>query len=245
MGMRLSRLREGTDPAVVSDIDSSLESLDRVVRQIRATIRALRDPDDVTGLVDRVHGEATRAHIALGFQPRLSLHPVVGLDGLVPLEVADDVVAVVREGLSNAARHACASSVGVEVEADDERIVVIPDARSRSRVEFEAAALFAVNGSDGPLTTVDVRRLMTPTPSRDTVLRALTSLAENGRLLRDPPITEPAERRTVTWLSAAVLQPDLPQNSIPHTVEFAAADGLAADSGVSGALTTTAGRASR
>ena len=128
---------------------------------------------------------------------------------------------------------------------DDERIVVIPDARSRSRVEFEAAALFAVNGSDGPLTTVDVRRLMTPTPSRDTVLRALTSLAENGRLLRDPPITEPAERRTVTWLSAAVLQPDLPQNSIPHTVEFAAADGLAADSGVSGALTTTAGRASR
>jgi signal transduction histidine kinase len=124
MGMRLTRLRGGTDPAVVSSIDSSLESLDRVVRQIRSTIRALRDPDDVVGLVDRLHGEATRAHIALGFHPGLSLHPVVGLDELVPLEVADDVVAVVREGLSNAARHAHASAVEVEVEADDERIVV-------------------------------------------------------------------------------------------------------------------------
>ena len=124
MGMRLNRLRQGTDPAVVADIDSSLESLDRVVRQIRATIRALRDPDDVTGLVDRLNGEANRAHISLGFHPTLSLHPVVGLDELVPPEVADDVVAVVREGLSNAARHARASSVRVDVRADDERILV-------------------------------------------------------------------------------------------------------------------------
>jgi signal transduction histidine kinase len=124
MGMRLNRLRGGTDPAVVPHIDSSLESLDRVVRQIRATIRALRDPDDTSGLVDRLHGEANRAHISLGFHPKLSLHPVVGLDELVPLEVGDDVVAVVREGLSNAARHARASAVSVDVEADDERIAV-------------------------------------------------------------------------------------------------------------------------
>jgi signal transduction histidine kinase len=124
MGMRLNRLRRGTDPAVVADIDSSLESLDRAVRQIRATIRALRDPADVTGLADRLTGEANRAHISLGFHPRLTLHPVIGLDELVPVEVADDVVAVVREGLSNAARHAHASSVTVEVEANDETITV-------------------------------------------------------------------------------------------------------------------------
>ena len=123
MGMRLSRLRERADPAVVASLDSSLESLDRVVRQIRSTIRALRDPDDATGLVDRLHGEANRAHISLGFHPQLQLHPVIGLDDLVPSDIADDVVAVVREGLSNAARHARARSVTVHVEADDRQVV--------------------------------------------------------------------------------------------------------------------------
>lgn len=124
MGMRLSRLRESGDPQVVASLDSSLESLDRVVRQIRSTIRALRDPDDATGLVDRLHGEANRAHISLGFHPQLRLHPVVGLDDMVPPDVADDLVAVVREGLSNAARHARAASVTVEVEADDRWVKV-------------------------------------------------------------------------------------------------------------------------
>jgi signal transduction histidine kinase len=123
MGMRLSRLRERADPAVVASLDSSLESLDRVVRQIRSTIRALRDADDATGLVDRLHGEANRAHISLGFHPQLHLRPAIGLDDLVPPDVADDVVAVVREGLSNAARHARARSVTVSVQADDRRVV--------------------------------------------------------------------------------------------------------------------------
>ena len=124
MGMRLGRLRDGADDEVGEHIDSSLESLDRVVRQIRSTIRALRDADDVTGLADRLHGEANRAHISLGFHPQLHLHPVVGLDDLVPPDVSDDVVAVVREGLSNAARHARASHVVVDVAADDAEVVV-------------------------------------------------------------------------------------------------------------------------
>lgn len=124
MGMRLGRLREGADEQIATHIDSSLESLDRVVRQIRATIRALRDADDTTGLADRLHGEANRAHIALGFRPHLHVPPAEVLDGLVPPDVADDVVAVVREGLSNAARHARASQVDVTVELDDEEVVV-------------------------------------------------------------------------------------------------------------------------
>jgi signal transduction histidine kinase len=124
MGMRLNQLRDGADQSVVSHIDSSLESLDRVVRQIRSTIRALRDQDEATSLADRLHGEVNRAHISLGFRPTLQLHPVIGLDELVPPDVADDVVAVVREGLSNAARHARASAVQVSIEADDEWVTV-------------------------------------------------------------------------------------------------------------------------
>jgi signal transduction histidine kinase len=124
MGMRLSRLREGVGPAVLGDIDSSLDSLDRVVRQIRNTIRALREPEGPVGLVDRPHSEANRAHSALGFKPALDL-PLNGrLDEAVPADIADDVVAVVREGLSNAARHARASEVRVRVQLEDSEVIV-------------------------------------------------------------------------------------------------------------------------
>ena len=124
MGMRLSRLRDRLDPGVVADIDSSLDSLDRVVRQIRATIRALRDPIEPVGLVDRLHGEANRAHPALGFQPELQVEAGTGVDEYVPADLADDVVAVVREGLSNAARHAHASSIQVHVTLTPKEVAV-------------------------------------------------------------------------------------------------------------------------
>ncbi|HET9655022.1 MAG TPA: GAF domain-containing protein, partial [Kineosporiaceae bacterium] len=124
MGMRLSRLRDGLEPGVLSDIDSSLDSLDRVVRQIRSTIRALRDPAEAIGLVDRLHGEANRAHAALGFQPDLTIDTHGGADEGLPADLTDDVVAVVREGLSNAARHAQASAVTVRVEVSPHTITV-------------------------------------------------------------------------------------------------------------------------
>jgi signal transduction histidine kinase len=124
MGMRLSRVRSTTPAPVGAQIDSSLESLDRVVRQIRATIRALRDPDEPTGLMDRLHGECTRARSALGFEPGLTVHVDGDIDAVVPADIADDVVAVVREGLSNAARHARAPHVDVRVAVTTKAVTV-------------------------------------------------------------------------------------------------------------------------
>jgi DNA repair protein RadA/Sms len=83
---------------------------------------------------------------------------------------------------------------------EDDRIIVVPDARSRTRVEVEAAVLTEVNASSEPLTTAEVRRRMSPKPSADTVLRALIAVAKEGRIVRDPPITEDAWRRTVRWM---------------------------------------------
>ncbi|MFN8082352.1 MAG: GAF domain-containing protein [Kineosporiaceae bacterium] len=124
MGMRLSRLRERLDPDELADVDSSLESLDRVVRQIRSTIRALRDPDEKASLDDRVHAEAARAHAFLGFRPEVvvEIAPGLDVDDLVEGEITDDVIAVVREGLSNAARHAHASAVCVRLAVTTDRI---------------------------------------------------------------------------------------------------------------------------
>jgi signal transduction histidine kinase len=136
LGMRLSRIRPGLTDEAGGSIDASLESLERVILQIRATIRSLRDPEEPTLLDDRVLSEATRARVSLGFPPE------VCIDGdlrQVPVDLADDVVAVIREGLSNAARHSAASHVTVTVTVTDDQLLVLvtddgvgmPDGRDR------------------------------------------------------------------------------------------------------------------
>lgn len=114
---------------------------------------------------------------------------------------------------------------------DQDRIVVVPDGRQRSRVEAEKSAVAVVNSSTRPLSTSEVRQQIHHAPSRDTVQRALTAAATAGRILRDPPISDGAvERHKVKWLP--ITQKNLPQNSYPLSGEFAAADFVAADEGV-------------
>ena len=111
---------------------------------------------------------------------------------------------------------------------DDDRIIVVPDGRSRSRVEVEAAVLAQVGAE--PLTTAEVRRRMTPQPSLDSVLRALTACAKDSRILRDPPIGENAWRRTVRWFTPASTAGKLPQDLHTRLGEITAVESVAADS---------------
>ncbi|HEY5555286.1 MAG TPA: GAF domain-containing protein [Cellulomonas sp.] len=131
-GMQLETVRRraarGVDPSeLTSIVEDALDNVDASVRQIRQIVYALRDPDAANGIVERLRREASLARTGLGFAPSF----VVTLDGeTVPdgdyieadqidarigPDLTDDVVAVVREGLANAARHAHASSVAVRV----------------------------------------------------------------------------------------------------------------------------------
>ncbi|GIG39699.1 histidine kinase [Cellulomonas phragmiteti] len=131
-GMQLETVRRraarGVDPQeLMSIVEDALDNVDSSVRQIRQIVYALRDPDAATGLVERLRRETSLARTGLGFAPSLVLS--LDGDGLTPgdgegedriderleQELTDDVVAVVREGLANAARHAHASSVSVRV----------------------------------------------------------------------------------------------------------------------------------
>ncbi len=141
-GMQLESARQeaAADPHtswIGGTLEQALTSVDDSVRQIRAIVHSLREPDEAVGLVERLRREASLARTGLSFAPSLVISvdgrlvgdgddddltgaslgasPAELLDARVDDDVADDVVAVVREGLANAARHARASSVQVRV----------------------------------------------------------------------------------------------------------------------------------
>lgn len=91
-----------------------VDALDGTIRRIRTTIFQLQsDRKSTTGLKTRLLSVLEGETPALGFHAGIEFEGQ--LDLLVPPAMADDMVAVVREALSNVARHARASSVHVRV----------------------------------------------------------------------------------------------------------------------------------
>ncbi|HMA48089.1 MAG TPA: ATP-binding protein, partial [Frankiaceae bacterium] len=93
-----------------------VEDLDVTIRDIRATIFALRgDGPGAAGLRRHVLDVVARAAGPLGFEPHVRLDGPI--DAAVPPDVGDALLAVVNEALSNVTRHAHATDVAVLVAA--------------------------------------------------------------------------------------------------------------------------------
>jgi signal transduction histidine kinase len=111
-------------PAAAPDLQEQVDAIDAAIGEIRTVVFALtarrRESTDTTRyrLLDVV-SEMTES---MGSSPRLTFSGAIDL--LVTDELADDVVAVVRECLANAARHASADEVTVDVTVDDGDVVV-------------------------------------------------------------------------------------------------------------------------
>ncbi|MCF2533169.1 GAF domain-containing sensor histidine kinase [Yinghuangia soli] len=139
-------------------IMKTVDDLDETIRLIRSTIFSLkaRERTAGTGLRARILQLADEAVGSLGFAPTLRLEGL--LDTRVPEELADHVMSVLREALSNTARHAQASRVEVSVEATADQVTVrvtdngtgIPAERTRSsglaNLETRAAELHGTFG---------------------------------------------------------------------------------------------------
>ncbi|WP_406375330.1 GAF domain-containing protein [Streptomyces sp. NBC_00647] len=111
----LNRLTDRPD--VAARVQRVVDDLDDTIKVVRSTIYALRESDrsSATGLRARLVTEVGRAAETLGFAPALRM------SGLLDTDVSDEqrehLLAVVREALSNAARHAHATAVEVTAEA--------------------------------------------------------------------------------------------------------------------------------
>jgi signal transduction histidine kinase len=117
-----------TDPNMAVDrIEAAVDDLDLTVKHIRSAIFGLESSrtSHGAGLRDRLLALGREAAGALGFEPRLYFDGPV--DSALADGVAADLLATVREALSNVARHARASSVEVEVIVTDHVVLRVVD----------------------------------------------------------------------------------------------------------------------
>jgi signal transduction histidine kinase len=117
-GMALEgALRNMEPPAAAERVRRSVDDLDATIKEIRTTIFALQSPapNAGEGLRAAVNHVVKQQAESLGVEPRLIFTGPV--DTLVPARIAEQLLAVLREALSNAARHADATAVEVEVQA--------------------------------------------------------------------------------------------------------------------------------
>ena len=112
------------NPRVAERVNAAVDSLDATIKQIRTAIFTLSAPTEPrAGLRAEVVRLAAQAARGLDFDPTVLFDGPV--DVSVPADVANHIVAVVREALSNVARHARASSASVELRVTPTRCEVV------------------------------------------------------------------------------------------------------------------------
>ena len=105
-------------------VESTVTDLDETISEIRTTISDLRSApsNDALPLAERVSDVATAAQRVLGFPPRVTVVAEPGAE--VPVEVADQLVVVLGEALTNVGRHARADEVTVELRVEQDTVVL-------------------------------------------------------------------------------------------------------------------------
>jgi PAS domain S-box-containing protein len=118
-GMALQGVWSRTeDPEQARRLSGVVDELDETIREIRAAIFSLHDVDHgAGGLRADILGVVDEQRAGLGFEPRLRFEgPVDTIDDVVAVEL----LAVLRESLSNIVRHAGASAAEVLVDCRDD-----------------------------------------------------------------------------------------------------------------------------
>lgn len=179
-GMMLeSAQRRAVVPEVQEGIGKAVDELDVTIQEIRTAIFALQQgpAEAPSGLRTRVLREIGTAAVPLGFQPSASF--VGPVDARVGELTGKNLIAALREALSNAFRHADASRIEVVVDST----VKLPD------------------GRDGVRLTVADDGVGIPEGGRRSGLRNLAKRAESlgGSSTYGPGLGEDGSGTMVTW----------------------------------------------
>jgi signal transduction histidine kinase len=146
IGMGLQSVQRLASPTVGERIETAVDAIDTVIRDIRETIFDLnRAPNVEDDLRQRV-AEITKETVdQLGFVPTVSYRGPV--ETVLDETRLTQLLAVLREALSNAARHSGARSVHVSIAVDEAFIVLevaddgvgMPESGAEAEAELAAA----------------------------------------------------------------------------------------------------------
>jgi signal transduction histidine kinase len=112
-----SKLGDGPHATALEKV---VDGLDEAIRQVRVSIFQLRPSEG--GLKSAVLDVVNEVRPTLGFEPQLAFDGPV--DTLSAEDLTNDVTAVVREALTNVARHACASKVDLRIQARGDLLTI-------------------------------------------------------------------------------------------------------------------------
>jgi signal transduction histidine kinase len=124
-GLTLQRWADrSTEPQVAAGVHGVVEDIDVAITAIRALIHQLQSPPDRQSFQAAVQDIVGDASAALGFP--VTFEEEAHLDH-VPDHLREDVLAVLREALSNVVRHAHAHAASVHVSVDDHVRLTVQD----------------------------------------------------------------------------------------------------------------------
>jgi signal transduction histidine kinase len=118
------------DHIVTERLSDAVDQIDAAIGDLRSSIFGLHARREGTAsLARQIEEICTLAQATLGFAPDCQIDP--NADAVVSDELAPDLLAVVRETLTNVGRHANASQVAVRLLIDDAtvRLEVVDDGR--------------------------------------------------------------------------------------------------------------------
>jgi signal transduction histidine kinase len=126
LGMGLQGAKRLPDlDLVIERVDRAIDDVDATITEIRTTIFELGDSSIGGGLRQGVLTLTNELAPSLGARPEVSFAGEV--DNRVPQQVADHLLAVVREALTNAAKHAQANRFIVTLKVGEDVILEVID----------------------------------------------------------------------------------------------------------------------
>ena len=125
IGLSLQGARRQAPPEVGERLETAVDDLDATIRDIRRSIFALGAGSEGNDVQTEVTRLVDRAAETLKFRPDLTFEGPVRT--LVDPSVVPDLLAVLREALSNASRHAGASHVEVVLRVGEQIVLEVAD----------------------------------------------------------------------------------------------------------------------
>jgi PAS domain S-box-containing protein len=118
LGLELQALAiRGAEPAITERVENAVDEIDLIIREIRTAVFTLGSAGREGSLGQILHTVVSQAKRVLGFPPRLRLDGPV--ETAMTPEIRAELIASLREALTNVGRHSGGTVAEIELRAED------------------------------------------------------------------------------------------------------------------------------